>query len=83
MKESERKSKEQETIIVRGARTHNLKNITVEMPRNKIRVQWHRDLRTAVSSGSHRGFGVILEIFSERRVGRMAGKAARATSDEQ
>ena len=36
MKESERKSKEQETIIVRGARTHNLKNITVEMPRNKM-----------------------------------------------
>ncbi|WKZ26655.1 MAG: excinuclease ABC subunit UvrA [Candidatus Paceibacterota bacterium] len=25
-------------IIVRGARTHNLKNITVEMPRNKITV---------------------------------------------
>ena len=25
-----------EKIIVRGARTHNLKNITVEMPRNKI-----------------------------------------------
>ena len=23
-------------IIVRGARTHNLKNITVEMPRNKM-----------------------------------------------
>ena len=30
------KSKEQETIVVRGARTHNLKNITVEMPRNKM-----------------------------------------------
>lgn len=27
---------EQEKIIVRGARTHNLKNITVEMPRNKL-----------------------------------------------
>ena len=26
----------QETIIVKGARTHNLKNITVEMPRNKM-----------------------------------------------
>ena len=26
----------QEEIIVRGARTHNLKNITVEMPRNKM-----------------------------------------------
>ena len=25
-----------EKIIVRGARTHNLKNITVEMPRNKM-----------------------------------------------
>lgn len=25
-----------ESIIVRGARTHNLKNITVEMPRNKM-----------------------------------------------
>lgn len=36
MKASERKSKEQESIIVRGARTHNLKNITVEMPRNKM-----------------------------------------------
>jgi excinuclease ABC subunit A len=30
------KTKEQETIIVKGARTHNLKNITVEMPRNKM-----------------------------------------------
>ncbi len=27
---------EQEKIIVKGARTHNLKNITVEMPRNKM-----------------------------------------------
>lgn len=27
-----------EKIIVKGARTHNLKNITVEMPRNKITV---------------------------------------------
>ena len=26
----------QDTIIVRGARTHNLKNVTVEMPRNKM-----------------------------------------------
>lgn len=26
----------QETIIVKGARTHNLKNITVEMPRNNM-----------------------------------------------
>lgn len=25
-----------DTIVVRGARTHNLKNITVEMPRNKM-----------------------------------------------
>jgi len=28
--------KPQENIIVRGAKTHNLKNITVEMPRNKM-----------------------------------------------
>lgn len=28
--------KEQNKIIVRGARTHNLKNITVEMPRSKM-----------------------------------------------
>ncbi len=27
---------ESDTIIVRGARTHNLKNISVEMPRNKM-----------------------------------------------
>ena len=27
-----------ENIIVRGARTHNLKNITVELPRNKLNV---------------------------------------------
>jgi len=26
----------EEKIIVKGARTHNLKNITVEMPRNKM-----------------------------------------------
>ena len=31
-KTSERENK----IIVRGARTHNLKNITVEMPRGKM-----------------------------------------------
>ncbi|KKU79866.1 MAG: Excinuclease ABC, subunit A [Parcubacteria group bacterium GW2011_GWA2_47_7] len=30
------KTKELDSIIVRGARTHNLKNITVEMPRNKM-----------------------------------------------
>ncbi len=30
------KNNEQNKIIVRGARTHNLKNITVEMPRNKM-----------------------------------------------
>ncbi len=30
------KEKSQEKIIVKGARTHNLKNITVEMPRNKM-----------------------------------------------
>ncbi len=30
------KNKGEEKIIVRGARTHNLKNITVEMPRNKM-----------------------------------------------
>lgn len=29
-------SKEQEVIVVKGARTHNLKNITVQMPRNKM-----------------------------------------------
>jgi excinuclease ABC subunit A len=31
-KDTEKESK----IIVKGARTHNLKNITVEMPRNKM-----------------------------------------------
>jgi excinuclease ABC subunit A len=30
------KNLKEEKIIVRGARTHNLKNITVEMPRNKM-----------------------------------------------
>ena len=30
------KDKNQNKIIVKGARTHNLKNITVEMPRNKM-----------------------------------------------
>jgi excinuclease ABC subunit A len=29
-------NKKEEKLIVRGARTHNLKNITVEMPRNKM-----------------------------------------------
>ncbi len=29
-------AKNEDKIIVRGARTHNLKNITVEMPRNKM-----------------------------------------------
>ena len=28
--------KNEDKIIVKGARTHNLKNITVEMPRNKM-----------------------------------------------
>ncbi len=37
-KHTPRKSvvKESDMIIVKGARTHNLKNITVEMPRNKM-----------------------------------------------
>ena len=30
------KEKHQEKIIIKGARTHNLKNINVEMPRNKM-----------------------------------------------
>ena len=36
-------------LIVRGARTHNLKNITVEMPRNKMVVitgLWFRKVIT-------------------------------------
>ena len=32
----DQKNKEADKIIVKGARTHNLKNITVEMPRNKM-----------------------------------------------
>jgi len=36
MSDKKNKITELETIIVRGARTHNLKNITVEMPRNKM-----------------------------------------------
>ena len=30
------KKEKQDLIIVKGARTHNLKNITVEIPRNKM-----------------------------------------------
>ncbi len=33
---SKEKSELEDKIIVKGARTHNLKNITVEMPRNKM-----------------------------------------------
>ena len=29
-------NKQEEKLIVKGARTHNLKNVTVEMPRNKL-----------------------------------------------
>ncbi|MEX2014219.1 MAG: ABC-ATPase UvrA, partial [Parcubacteria group bacterium] len=32
----DKKSSKDDLIIVKGARTHNLKNITVEMPRNKM-----------------------------------------------
>lgn len=35
-KQSKQNEKNEDKIIVRGARTHNLKNITVEMPRNKM-----------------------------------------------
>jgi excinuclease ABC subunit A len=31
-----KQDKHQESIIIKGARTHNLKNISVEMPRNKM-----------------------------------------------
>src|SRR3970040_949642 len=31
-----KEKKQEDKIIVKGARTHNLKNITVEMPRNKM-----------------------------------------------
>ncbi len=33
---SEKSEKKDEKIIVKGARTHNLKNVTVEMPRNSM-----------------------------------------------
>lgn len=33
---SEQNKKQEDLIIVKGARTHNLKDITVEMPRNKM-----------------------------------------------
>lgn len=33
---NKKESKKEDLIIVKGARTHNLKNITVEMPRNKM-----------------------------------------------
>ena len=33
---SHKEHKHQDTIVVKGARTHNLKNISVEMPRNKM-----------------------------------------------
>ncbi len=36
MADKKPKASELSSIIVRGARTHNLKNITVEMPRNKM-----------------------------------------------
>src|SRR3989344_3255737 len=36
MPEKKIKAHELDKIIVKGARTHNLKNITVEMPRNKM-----------------------------------------------
>ena len=35
-KDSKNKSGEAELLVIKGARTHNLKNITVEMPRNKM-----------------------------------------------
>lgn len=35
-KRNDQNKKNEDKIIVRGARTHNLKNITVEMPRNKM-----------------------------------------------
>ncbi len=36
IKKSQLNKKESDKIIVKGARTHNLKDITVEMPRNKM-----------------------------------------------
>jgi excinuclease ABC subunit A len=33
---SKKTDNNQDKIVVKGARTHNLKNITVEMPRNKM-----------------------------------------------
>jgi hypothetical protein len=43
------KDKHQESIIVKGARTHNLKNINVEMPRNKMVVITGMSVRLAVN----------------------------------
>ncbi|HEY9583591.1 MAG TPA: excinuclease ABC subunit UvrA [Candidatus Paceibacterota bacterium] len=36
VKKQQKEDKTEDKIIVKGARTHNLKNITVEMPRNKM-----------------------------------------------
>ncbi len=33
---NKKETKKEDVIVVKGARTHNLKNITVEMPRNKM-----------------------------------------------
>jgi len=35
-KKSDKNNIPDDKIVVKGARTHNLKNVTVEMPRNKM-----------------------------------------------
>ena len=53
-----KESKKDDLIIVKGARTHNLKNITVEMPRNKMIVF------TGIS-GSGKSSLAFVTIFAE------------------
>jgi excinuclease ABC subunit A len=36
MKKDGPKSESEQRIVVKGARTHNLKNVSVEMPRGKM-----------------------------------------------
>ena len=51
---------EPKSIIVRGARVHNLKNITVEIPKNKITV-------VTGLSGSGKSSLVFDTIYAEGR----------------
>ena len=57
----------QDKIIVRGAKEHNLKNVNVEIPRNKLVVITGLVVQLLLDIGRQRHFPEGVQFFIQRR----------------